>query len=104
VALLGGLALASALLSAVLSNTATAALLVPLGMTLNASPATGVIIAIAASFGMPFTISTPPNAMVYGEGGLKASDLLWVGLTIMLVGCTLVALTGVFVLQRLGVP
>jgi len=103
VALLGGLALASAMLSAVMSNTATAALLVPLGMTLLPSPTTAVIIAIAASFGMPFIVSTPPNAMVYGERGLTARDFLSVGLPLMLVGCSLVALTGVFVLRVFGV-
>jgi sodium-dependent dicarboxylate transporter 2/3/5 len=101
---LGGLVLVSALLSALMSNTATAALLVPLGMTLDPSPATAVIIAIAASFGMPFTISTPPNAMAYGAGGLTARDLLWVGLPIMLIGCALVTLTGPPVLRLLGVP
>ncbi|HWN67461.1 MAG TPA: SLC13 family permease [Haliangium sp.] len=101
---LGGLVLASALLSALMSNTATAALLVPLAMTLDASPATAVIIAISASFGMPFTISTPPNAMAYGEGGLTARDLLWVGLSLMLIGCALVTLTGPPVLRLLGVP
>ncbi len=101
---LGGLVMISALLSALMSNTATAALLVPLAMTLDASPATAVIIAIAASFGMPFTISTPPNAMAYGEGGLTARDLLWVGLPLMLIGCALVTLTGPPVLQLLGLP
>jgi len=104
VVLLGGLALASALLSAVMSNTATAALLVPIGLTLSPSPTTAVIIAMAASFGMPFVVSTPPNAMVYGEGGLTARDLLSVGLPIMIVGCSLVALTGVFALRMFGVP
>jgi sodium-dependent dicarboxylate transporter 2/3/5 len=102
-ALLSGLALASALLSAVMSNTATAALLIPLGLTLSPSPTTAVIIAIAASFGMPFVISTPPNAMVYGEGGLTPRDILGVGLPIMLVGCALVALTGALALRWLGV-
>jgi sodium-dependent dicarboxylate transporter 2/3/5 len=101
---LGGLVLASALLSAVMSNTATAALLVPLVMTLDASPATAVIIAISASFGMPFTISTPPNAMAYGEGGLTTRDLLQVGVPIMLVGCALVTVTGPYVLRLLGLP
>jgi sodium-dependent dicarboxylate transporter 2/3/5 len=101
---LGGLVMISALLSALMSNTATAALLVPLAMTLDASPATAVIIAIASSFGMPFPISTPPNAMAYGEGGLTARDLLWVGLPLMLIGCALVTLTGPPALQLLGLP
>lgn len=101
---LGGLVLICALLSALMSNTATAALLVPLVMTLDASPTTAVIVAIAASFGMPFTISTPPNAMAYGAGGPTARDLLWIGLPLMLIGCALVTLTGPPVLRLLGLP
>ena len=65
---------------------------------------TAVIIAIASSFGMPFTISTPQNAMVYGEGSLRSSDLLFVGGVLMLAGCTLVTLTGGAVLRLMGLP
>lgn len=95
---------ASAGLSSLMSNTGTAALLIPLASTVDSSASTAVIIAIAASFGMPFSISTPPNAMAYGEGGLRSSDLLFVGLTLMLIGCVLVTLTGGPVLKLLGVP
>jgi sodium-dependent dicarboxylate transporter 2/3/5 len=95
---------ASAGLSSLMSNTGTAALLIPLASTVDGSASTAVIIAIAASFGMPFSISTPPNAMAYGEGGLRSSDLLFVGLTLMLFGCALTTLTGSAVLQLLGVP
>jgi solute carrier family 13 (sodium-dependent dicarboxylate transporter), member 2/3/5 len=101
---LGGLVVASALLSAVMSNTATAAMLVPLAMTVDPAPSTAVIVAIAASFGMPFTISTPPNAMAYGEGGLGARDLLVVGGALMLVGCAVVTLTGRAALAWPGIP
>ena len=101
---LGGLVLVSVLLASLMSNTATAALLIPLGMMLDPSPGTAVVIAIAASFGMPFTISTPPNAMVYGEGGLTTGDLLWIGLPLMMIGLGLVTLTGLPVLRLLGVP
>jgi solute carrier family 13 (sodium-dependent dicarboxylate transporter), member 2/3/5 len=101
---LGGLVLATALLAAVMSNTATVALLVPLAMSVAPSPSTAVLIAIAASFGIPFTISTPPNAMVYGEGGPTAGDLLWVGLLLMIPGCLVITLTGAPVLRLLGVP
>lgn len=101
---LGLLVTASAGLSSLMSNTGTAALLIPLASTVDPSASTAVIIAIAASFGMPFSISTPPNAMAYGEGGLRSSDLLFVGLTLMLFGCVLITLTGTPVLQLLGVP
>jgi sodium-dependent dicarboxylate transporter 2/3/5 len=104
VARLGGLVLASALMSAVMSNTATVALLVPLGLAVDPSPSTAIAIAIGASFGMPFTISTPPNAMVYGTGDVPSHDLLWIGVPLMIVGCTVVTLTGPLVLHIFGVP
>lgn len=99
---LGGLVLASAMLSALMSNTASAALLIPLGTSIDPSPATAILIAVAASYGMPFIISTPPNAMAYGEGGLRTSDLAWIGLTLMLLGCALITLTGSPVLEAFG--
>lgn len=97
------LCLASALLSALMSNTATATMLIPLAASLDPAPSTAILIAVAASFGIPFVISTPPNAMVYGEGGIKSSDLLSPGLVLMLLGCLLVALTGPSVLRFVGI-
>ena len=94
----------SALLSALMSNTATVVLLIPIASAFMPQPSTAILIAIAASFGMPFVISTPPNAMAHGEGGLRSSDLLVPGLVIMLVGCAVVSLTGRMVLQMAGVP
>jgi solute carrier family 13 (sodium-dependent dicarboxylate transporter), member 2/3/5 len=96
--------LASALLSALMSNTATAVLLIPLATMLVPDPSTAILVAISASFGMPFVISTPPNAMAYGEGGLRTSDLLVPGLIILVVGCILVSLTGRPVLRLAGFP
>jgi sodium-dependent dicarboxylate transporter 2/3/5 len=100
---LGALVSGSALLSAVMSNTATAALLIPLGLSIDAAPSTAVIIAIGASFGMPFSISTPPNAMAYGEGSLTTIDLFWIGCSVMILGCVLVSLTGPAALQWMRV-
>ena len=96
--------LASALLSALMSNTATVVLLIPLATALVPQPSTAILVAVAASFGMPFVISTPPNAMAYGEGGLRTSDLLVPGLIILVVGCILVGLTGRPVLRMAGFP
>jgi len=104
VVLLAALVSVGALLSALMSNTGTAALLIPLGMSLAPTPSTAVIVALATSFGVPFTISTPPNAMAYGEGGITARDLLLVGLPVMFVGCLLVTLTGSTVLGLFGFP
>ena len=93
-ALLVGVA---ALMFGVMSNTATATMIIPLAYAIDPSPATPILVAVGCSLGMPFAISTPPNALVYGEG-LKASDLLLPGVVFMILGCALVALVGPFLL------
>jgi sodium-dependent dicarboxylate transporter 2/3/5 len=98
------LCLASAVLSALMSNTATAVLLIPLANAIMPLPSTAILIAVSSSFGMPFLISTPPNAMAYGEGGVRSSDLLYPGLVIMLIGCAVVSLTGRPALNFAGIP
>jgi sodium-dependent dicarboxylate transporter 2/3/5 len=98
------LCFASATLSALMSNTATVTMLVPLAASLDPSPSTAILIAVAASLGVPFVISTPPNAMVYGKGGVRGGDFLLPGLLLMFSGCLIVSLTGPFVLNLLGVP
>lgn len=98
------LVLCAAMMSAVMSNTASAALLIPLALTLGPPHSIAILIAVGTSFGVPFTISTPPNAMAYGEGGLNSRDLLRVGLPIMLIGCLLVGLTGPTILRWIGLP
>lgn len=92
----------SALLSALMSNTAAATMLVPLALSLHPSPSVAVLVAIGASFGMPFVISTPPNAMVAGEG-LRSSHIVALGLPLMILGIIVVSLTGEAVLTVLGV-
>ena len=98
------LCFASAMLASLMSNTGTAVLLIPLASVLMPQPSTAILIAISASFGMPFIISTPQNAMAHGEGGLRASDLLYLGLIEMIVGCAIVSLTGRAVLNFVGIP
>ena len=97
------LCLASATLSALMSNTATAVMLIPLANLLVPEPSTAILVAIAASFGIPFVVSTPPNAMVYGEGGLKFNDLFTPGIIIMILGCLIISLTGRTVLHLVGI-
>jgi sodium-dependent dicarboxylate transporter 2/3/5 len=98
------LCLASAFLSALMSNTGTATMLIPLAGTISPEPSTAILIAISSSLGIPFVISTPPNAMVYGEGGLEGRDFLVPGMLIMVVGCVVVSLSGPFVLGLIGIP
>ncbi|QYO66239.1 SLC13 family permease [Leptolyngbya sp. 7M] len=96
------LCLFTALLAALMSNTASVIMMIPIATALIPSPSTPIIIAISASFGIPFIISTPPNAMAYGEGGLRATDLLWPGLLIMISGCFVVSFTGREMLALVG--
>jgi len=104
VAFVGGLLLASAALSSVMSNTATATLLIPLATTASPDgPALPLLVALAASFGMPFVISTPPNAMVVGAG-VRAVDLLVPGLLLLVGGVLALTLTGPGVLGWFGYP
>ena len=95
---------ASAALAALMSNTASVVLLIPLAQAVMPEPSTAILIAVSASFGMPFIISTPPNAMAHGEGGLRSTDLLYPGLVIMFAGCAIVSLTGRAVLNFVGIP
>ena len=97
------LCVAAASLSALMSNTATAVMLIPLAMAIVPSPTTPILIAVGASFGLPFLISTPQNAMAFGQGGVKFGDLFWPGIVLMIVGCLLVSLTGRTVLEFAGV-
>lgn len=79
-------------LSNFISNTATAALLVPIlvvvctgmGDALDSIGGTSTVligVAIAASSAMCLPISTPPNAIAYSTGLVKQNDMLKVGLT-----------------------
>ena len=98
------LCFSAALLSALMSNTASVTLLIPLAAGIDPGPSTAILLAISASLGIPFAISTPPNAMIYGEGGITFSDLAIPGLILMVLGCVLVSLTGPFVLNLFGIP
>ena len=60
--LLLSLALAAALISAVASNTAAAAMLVAIALGIDPLPSIAVVVALGASIGVPFVISTPPNS------------------------------------------
>jgi solute carrier family 13 (sodium-dependent dicarboxylate transporter), member 2/3/5 len=90
---LAGFVGTAALLSALMSNTATATLLIPLAIAIDPDPATAILIAIGCSLGMPFVISTPPNAMAVAAGA-RTRDLARVGGLILLVGVVLLVAVG----------
>ncbi|QSQ15991.1 SLC13 family permease [Myxococcus landrumensis] len=100
---LGALVVVAAVLSALMSNTGTAALLLPLALSVEPSASTPILVAMGCSFGIPFAISTPPNAMAAGEG-LDTSELLRLGVPLMVAGCLLVSVTGPWVLRLFGLP
>ena len=79
-------------------------MLIPVALGIAPSPAIAVLVALGASMGVPFVISTPPNAMAYGQGGLHSRDFLWPGLILMLTGCLLLAAVGPTVLRWAGIP
>jgi sodium-dependent dicarboxylate transporter 2/3/5 len=87
-------------LSNFISNTATAALLVPIlavvgkSMTAELAPIGGVAclligIAIAASMAMVLPISTPPNALAHGTGMIEQKYMAKSGLIMGIVGLVL---------------
>ncbi|QOV90878.1 SLC13 family permease [Humisphaera borealis] len=102
--LLLGFIVACALISAVASNTAASAMLIQIGLGISPTASFAVLVALAASMGVPFVISTPPNAIAYNQGGLRPRDLMIPGFILMAVGCALLALTGRFALRTAGVP
>ena len=86
-------------LSNFISNTATAALLIPiLAVVGEASPSLAAIggvrtlligVAMAASFAMCLPISTPPNALAHSTGLVEQKYMVRVGLIVGIVGITL---------------
>lgn len=75
------------LLSEFASNTAAAALMVPVfaGVAgrMGLPPETLVVlVALAASCGFALPVATPPNALVFGTGQVRQRDMLKTGLTL----------------------
>ncbi len=83
------------------SNTAVAALMIPLfapiAMSLGLSvPVMAVMVALAASCAFMLPVATPPNAMVYATGRVPQAQMLRVGLALNI--CCSVLLTLLVVL------
>ncbi|MBY5921210.1 SLC13 family permease [Ferrimonas balearica] len=72
------------------SNTASAALLVPvfasIAEVLGVSPVIlAVLIGISASCAFMLPVATPPNAIMYGSGHIKQSDMMRTGVVVNLI-------------------
>ncbi len=95
------------LLSEFASNTAAAALLVPVfgavatQMGLPAQMLV-VVVALAASCGFALPVATPPNALVFGSGRVLQRDMLQAGLALDVVCVLVLAIWGLLVFSRLG--
>lgn len=84
-------------LTELVSNTASAALLVPLLMpvadAVGASPAlTAALIAVSASCAFMLPVATPPNALVYGTGYVPQKSMVRNGLLMNMVAALLIGI------------
>ena len=87
-------AIAACLMSCLMSNTATANLIMPMiaGLALDQNAPVLLATAVACSIAMALPVSTPPNAMAFSSEEIQVSDLLKPGLLITL-GSLVIALT-----------
>lgn len=87
------LAYVAAFASNLMSNTAAANILLPIGLVVAESaggvlpPATIVVpVALSCSIAMALPIATPPNALIFASGRIQARDYLPGGLLALLLG------------------
>ncbi|WP_045860171.1 SLC13 family permease [Teredinibacter purpureus] len=99
------------IMSTVMSNTATAGLVIPLVMNLpfENEYILSLVIALAlmCSMAMALPVSTPPNAIAFSSRAIKSKDMIITGGLITLIGYACVALLGPmywrFILSVMGV-
>ena len=85
------------LASEIVSNTATAALLIPISASLAASleldPMLVIVpVTIATSFGFAMPVGTPPNAIVFASGYVTVPKMARAGLPLDIIGIGLVTI------------
>lgn len=96
--LIGAVVLLTAVLGTVMSNTATAGLLIPLIVSFSL-PQTHMLVLILAvtlncSTAMVLPVSTPPNAIAFGSGVIRAHDLARMGLLMAFLGIVIALTVG----------
>jgi sodium-dependent dicarboxylate transporter 2/3/5 len=88
--LVGALVLVAALLGTVMSNTATAGLLIPLVVSLSLPTEQLFVLVLAitlnCSMAMILPVSTPPNAIAFGSGVISVKDMARMGSLMVLLG------------------
>lgn len=87
------LALTALAFSTIISNSATANLMIPIAMTLSVSIGddlnrigAAVFVAVGASLAMMLPISTPPNAIAYASGQVKTKQMAIMGACVGTIG------------------
>ena len=88
------LGLLTTALSNIMSNTAAASVLIPVGVSFLPDYAlvVSVVIGLSASTALFLPISTPPNAIAFSSGFLKQSDFRFIGLVTGLAGPVVIIL------------
>lgn len=96
-------------MSTIMSNTATANLLLPIIATLGATvPSIAsiggtkilvLLVALSCSLGMALPISTPPNALAYSSGGFESQAMLKVGSIVSVIGMLVLYLLAYILLR-----
>ena len=86
------------LMSSVMSNTATANLMLPIVVGLAVAGEAPIMIAVAyaCSLAMPLPISTPPNAIAFSSGELHAADIVRPGVALTAIGLALTLTVGLW--------
>ena len=90
--------------SEIISNTATAALFIPiafsLSQTLSIDPLLLMVpIAIATSYGFIMPVGTPPNAIVFSTGHVTTKKMFKAGLPLDIIGIIIVSLLTAILIQ-----
>lgn len=95
---------AACLMSSVMSNTATANLLMPIILGLGAEHMSPILmsVAFACTLAMPLPVSTPPNAIAFSSGELTVKDMLVPGAVITIIGLTLALTVGLWYWELVG--
>ena len=101
------LALVALVLGTVISNSATANLVIPIALTLAVTvgldtPLVAVVVALICGLGMALPISTPPNAIAYATGEVSTGQMASVGVTIGVLGLVLLTVVMPPVWDALG--
>ncbi len=83
-------------MSSVMSNTATANLIMPIILGLSVEGLSPILVgtAFACSLAMPLPVSTPPNAMAFSSEEITVGDMIKPGLVLTVVGVALAFTAG----------